>query len=115
MSTITREQISAALDGLFIGRTPGAGKQYARRLLARYGAGAPDIDHLAPVYFGAVFAAAGGNLAPVSASPAVFRHGGRRIRPWTPLVLDMERRLREGPKHPRPTWRAARSEYHSPQ
>jgi hypothetical protein len=102
MSSTTREQVRAALDALRVGRTPGAAKRYARSLLARYGDGAPDIEHLAPAYFGAVFAAAGGNLPPVNPSPQVYRHGGHRIRPRTPLVLDLERRLREGPKNRRP-------------
>ena len=103
MTTITRAQVGAALDALRVGRSPGAARRYARSLLARYGNGAPDIEHLQPQFFAAVFAAAGGALPPPSPSPQVFRHGGIRIRPRTPLVLDLERRLREGPKHPRPS------------
>lgn len=101
--SITRQQVVAALDSLRIGRTPGAARRYACSLLSRYGDGAPDVEHLAPAYFVAVFNAAGGNLAPLNPSPPVFRHGGHRIRPRTPLVLDLERRLREGPKRPRPS------------
>lgn len=106
-SGISRENVRAALDALRIGRTPGAGKRYARSLLARYGDGAPDLEHLDPKFFRAVFNAAGGTLPRVCDSPQVFTKLGtgssRRIRPDTALIRDLEKRLREGPKHARPT------------
>jgi hypothetical protein len=103
MTTITRAQVGAALDALRIGRNGALWRSYVRRLLRNYGGRAPDIEHLQPQFFAAVFAAAGGDIAPAIPSPQVFRHGGRRIR--TPLVQDLERHLREGVKRPRPTGR----------
>lgn len=63
--------------------------------------GASSVEQLKPEFFAAVFAAAGGDLPAVNPSPQIYRHGGRRIQ--TPLVQDLERRLREGVKRPRPT------------
>jgi hypothetical protein len=101
MTTITRQQVRAALDALHHGRNGSEWRGYCRRILSRHGGGASSIEQLRPEFFAAVFAAAGGDLPPVLPSPQVFRHGGRRIQ--TPLVVDLEKRLREGVKHPRPT------------
>lgn len=102
MSDITREQVRAALDALHHGRNGSEWRRYIRSILNRHGGGASSIEQLKPKFFAAVFTAAGGNLPPVNPSPQVFQHGGRRVRPRTSLVLDLERRLRQGPRHPRP-------------
>lgn len=100
MSDITREQVRAALGALHHGRNGSEWRRYIRSILNRHGGGASSIEQLKPEFFAAVFTAAGGDLPPVNPSPQVYRHGGQRIR--TPLVLDLQRRLRQGPRNPRP-------------
>lgn len=91
----TKQQVVAALADLRIGRQRHVWRAHVRGLLRRYGGGATSVDNLRPEYFGNVLAAAGALPGRLASEP--------RRRPATPLVVDLERRLRRGPKHPRPT------------
>lgn len=90
----TKQDVTRALAALRVNRSRHLTDRHIRTLLRVYGGGALSVTDLRPEYFDAVYTAAGGRIGemlPLSR------------RPRTPLVADLERRLREGPKRPRPT------------
>jgi hypothetical protein len=92
----TKQDVTASLAALCVNRPRHLADRHIRTLLRVYGGGALSVTDLQPEYFDAVFTAAGGRIretVPLSR------------RPRTPLVADLERRLREGPKRSRPTSR----------
>lgn len=95
MST-TKQDVIDALLALRVNRPRHLADRHIRTILRTYGGGALSVADLRSEYFDAVFVAAGG------AGPGIVAAPPQR-RPNSPLVVDLERRLREGPKRPRPT------------
>jgi hypothetical protein len=88
--------VADALLALRVNRPRHLADRHIRTLLRTYGGDALSVTDLRPEFYGSVYRAAGG------AGPGVVQYPISR-RPNTPLVADLERRLRKGPRHPRPT------------
>jgi hypothetical protein len=103
MSTLTKDDVHAALAELYVNRSKAAGFKYVRSILTTHGNGANNITELDPAYYGAVYAAAGGK-------PLELDEPEPEPEPWdvdeptepdrplsgrvqTPLVRDLEKRL----------------------
>jgi hypothetical protein len=92
----TKQDVIDALLTLRVNRPRHLADRHIATLLRTYGGGALSVADLRAEFFDPMFVAAGGAGPSVVAAPPQ-----RRLN--TPLVADLERRLREGPKHPRPT------------
>jgi hypothetical protein len=92
----TRQQVVAALDEFRQGRAGHTWRACIAGLLRRFGGGATSVDILRPELYENVLKACG-------ALPGLAVEGRRR--PATPLVVDLERRAKQNPAHPRPTAR----------
>lgn len=97
MST-PRQQVVAALDEFRHGRSGHTWRACIGGLLRRFGGGATSVDILRPELYENVLKACG-------ALPGLAVERRRRRRPATPLVVDLERRAKQTPAHPRPTAR----------
>lgn len=96
----THQDMIDALKSLRVNRPLHLANRMIRRILLQHGGGASHVDHVPAELYNAVIAACGGNVpTPIAASPIKQR------RVPSPLVADLEARLREGVKNPRPTGR----------
>jgi hypothetical protein len=106
MSTLTKDDVRAALAELRINRPRQLADRTIRHILHRYGNGANNITELDPAFYGAVYAAGGGKpLEPEPepepdpepwdvdepTEPAAPEPLSGRVQ--TPLVRDLEKRL----------------------
>lgn len=93
----THQQMIDALKSLRVNRPLHLANRMIRRILLQYGGGAAHVDHVPSHLYDAVIAACGGNVpTPIAASPIKQR------RVPSPLVADLEARLREGVQNPKP-------------
>jgi hypothetical protein len=94
----TKQDVIDAAMPLRVNRRIGEANKQIRRIFRQYG-GADHIDRIPPERYAAVIAALGGTgNVPMDAST-------RQRRIPSPLVADLEARLREGVRHPRPSGR----------
>jgi hypothetical protein len=92
----TKQDVIDALLALRVNRPRHLADRHISTLLRTYGGGALSVADLRPEFIDAMFVAAGG------AGPGIVAAPPRR-RPNSLLVADLERRVWEGPKHPRPS------------